>query len=476
MKKLLLSLATVALTGAFAMADNVTVNFSDETAAASLPTAESATPSTAKISGIDFEFMNCKKGSYNGVYLQISAKSVTPMGYVAFTLPDNCTKFTITTGGNASKKVTVSLTAGSKTIKENVVLNQTGSDFAFEIPADYQDAGTKYTLQVTNKYNAQITKIVFETEQGGSSTLTPAGLSFPESQYTVVMGEEFTAPALTKATDAAATYTSSNEEVATVDAATGAVTILAAGTTVIKAATPATATYKAGEASYTLKVVAAYNSIAEVYAAEGVSGIINFPLAVAYQNGSSTYALDDAGNYTLIYGTNVGTRERGDIIPAGWEGKYSPYNGLPEIVPVTTPAESTDHIDYTPVEVESVNADMMNYVVVLKKVTFAADTPAGRSNFEGTAEDGTEYTFRNNFLLETVVAGTYNVELAVSTYGDALQLYPTKYTTWESGVNEITVAEGEAQYFNMQGVRVANPENGMFIRIQNGKAQKVVIK
>ena len=44
------------------------------------------------------------------------------------------------------------------------------------------------------------------------------------------------------------------------------------------------------------------------------------------------------------------------------------------------------------------------------------------------------------------------------------------------GVDEITAAEGETQYYNMQGVRVANPENGMFICIQNGKAQKVVIK
>ena len=114
---------------------------------------------------------------------------------------------------------------------------------------------------------------------------------------------------------------------------------------------------------------------------------------------------------------------------------------------------------------------MMNYVVVLKKVTFAE-----YASTEGTTEDGTTYTFYNKFGINPVVAGTYNVELAVSTYNDNMQLYPIKYTEWESGVNDITTAEGEAQYFNMQGVRVANPENGMFIRIQNGKAQKVVIK
>lgn len=35
-------------------------------------------------------------------------------------------------------------------------------------------------------------------------------------------------------------------------------------------------------------------------------------------------------------------------------------------------------------------------------------------------------------------------------------------------------AEGAANYFNLQGARVAQPEHGMYIRVINGKAQKVV--
>lgn len=41
-------------------------------------------------------------------------------------------------------------------------------------------------------------------------------------------------------------------------------------------------------------------------------------------------------------------------------------------------------------------------------------------------------------------------------------------------VDAIEVEEGEAQYFNLQGVRVAKPENGIFVRVLNGKAAKVV--
>ena len=42
-----------------------------------------------------------------------------------------------------------------------------------------------------------------------------------------------------------------------------------------------------------------------------------------------------------------------------------------------------------------------------------------------------------------------------------------------SGIAGIEAENGEAVYFNLQGVRVENPENGIFIRVQNGKAVKI---
>ncbi len=43
-----------------------------------------------------------------------------------------------------------------------------------------------------------------------------------------------------------------------------------------------------------------------------------------------------------------------------------------------------------------------------------------------------------------------------------------------TGIAGIEAEDGEAVYFNLQGVRVQNPENGVFIRVQNGKAVKIV--
>lgn len=44
-----------------------------------------------------------------------------------------------------------------------------------------------------------------------------------------------------------------------------------------------------------------------------------------------------------------------------------------------------------------------------------------------------------------------------------------------SGVAEVAVAE-DAEYYTLQGIKVANPENGIFIKVVNGKASKVNLK
>ncbi len=65
----------------------------------------------------------------------------------------------------------------------------------------------------------------------------------------------FTLAAPTTSSDGALSYTSSNTAVATINATTGLVTIVAGGSTTITASMPATATYASGSASTTLSVL-----------------------------------------------------------------------------------------------------------------------------------------------------------------------------------------------------------------------------
>lgn len=112
------------------------------------------------------------------------------------------------------------------------------------------------TITIDDKTKAVWVKSISVKNQDVVPGKEAAGLSFgEETKFTVDLSGTFTAPTLTKATDAAATYASSETSVATVDASTGDVTLVGAGTTTITATTPETDAYMAGSASYTLTVI-----------------------------------------------------------------------------------------------------------------------------------------------------------------------------------------------------------------------------
>ena len=81
-------------------------------------------------------------------------------------------------------------------------------------------------------------------------------LKFSAATAQATMNAEFQAPTLTKSPEnlEGVEFTSSNEAAATVDKTTGAVTLVGAGETTIKAAFAGSTVYEASEASYTLTV------------------------------------------------------------------------------------------------------------------------------------------------------------------------------------------------------------------------------
>ena len=80
-------------------------------------------------------------------------------------------------------------------------------------------------------------------------------LSFPQTSYTVEMGDVFSTPKLDGLPEGVTpAYTSSNTEVATVDATTGDVKIVGVGTTTITVTSPETGIYEGATTSYELTV------------------------------------------------------------------------------------------------------------------------------------------------------------------------------------------------------------------------------
>lgn len=153
------------------------------------------------------------------------------------------------------ERLQVSISEGSLSASEVTISAATGDEWT---NCTLNITGATPTSQITfsgvqpNKARFFIGEVTITQSTSGKES---AGLAFEGgNSFSADLSKPFTAPTLTKATDAAATFASSNPEVATVDATTGAVSLVAAGQTTITATTPETDTYAAGSASYTLTV------------------------------------------------------------------------------------------------------------------------------------------------------------------------------------------------------------------------------
>lgn len=115
------------------------------------------------------------------------------------------------------------------------------------------------------------------------------GLVFSETDVTATIGEPFTAPTFTKETTAEVTYSSDNEEVATVDAQTGEVTIVALGTAKITAQAAENDEYAAGSASYTITVK------------NPVLAEVTLPYTETFKDDQGSFVIEDVNLSGLTY-------------------------------------------------------------------------------------------------------------------------------------------------------------------------------
>ena len=246
---------------------------------------------------------------------------------------------------------------------------------------------------------------------------------------------------------------------------------------------------KSGESVVTYTVVKGMNIAEVVDLKNNESFVMDTPLTVIYVNSADTrynYVYAE-GVYSLIYSNSKLNLKTGDVIKSGWSGTMSYYNGLPELVPagnVETTGETGTIPAVATVTVNEINNTLVNTPVIINNVNFAAATPDKTTDtFTGKVAE-TELAFRNTFKLEKVEAGEYNVTCIVSVFdkgktelGTELQLVPIAYEAVSTGIDEIEAAENApVEYFNLQGVRVANPENGLYIRRQGNKVTKVIVK
>ena len=191
----------------------------------------------------------------------------------------------------------------------------------------------------------------------------PAGLEFAAATAEATIGEAFTAPTLTFATTAAISYTSSTPAVATVDAATGAVTPLTEGTTTIMATSAANDEFEAGSAQYVLTVKAASTpvdpeqptNVTIVYAnhsADALDVTVDGINAKAVNNGGSTDPQYHAATAALrLYAKNdltISGKEIEKIVfTLAEDAKYRYTTFTPSVGTMATQAKGDTQMTWT---------------------------------------------------------------------------------------------------------------------------------
>lgn len=449
MKKLLLTLAAAVL-GLSASAADVTFTFGMNNAYG-LPTTKD-----------DAAYV--KDATVESAPVKMDLKATSGNG---FRLWDDGLRLYKTGSGQASITVTATdavITGFEMVVKnkftsvklDNSDLTYTSSSKTYSWTGSGEAAPEFVITQTGGNYAIVSIKVTYEVG-GTPDTRKDADLSFPEEKYTVTIGEPFTAPELTKATPAAATYSSDKETVATVDATTGAVTIVGVGTARITATTEATDEYKAGTASYLLTV-------------NKVVVPVDVELATTIADGKYAFFIPEHGVCKPITGSSFGypIAEAVEVT----DNKFTTNEDY--LVTITNVADK----GYT---IKDVNEKYWGMDAThFGGINVYTDADAANSNcywniefvdntvkVANTGREGAYISFKN-----------YNSDWELVTTDTADQPLPQLFKVYiPTSVAEIETAENApVEYFNLQGVRVANPENGLYIRRQGNKVSKVIVK
>ncbi len=328
--------------------------------------------------------------------------------------------------------------------------------------------GSASSIPFTASGSVTIKTITITYTGGTVDDRKDAGLAFSETSVTLRLNEEFTAPTLTKETTAAVTYASDATEVATVDATTGAVSIVGVGTARITATAEANDEYKAGSASYLITVKEALpegamyvSEMGEDFTFEDVQGGFQ-----PWQH-SSSYGLMGTGykNNTTNAVTGIAASPVIDLTEyesaqLTFKTAFNNYKINNAMIDVA------DFDGYAYIVVKEEGDDWVELAQATAPEafswTFYDNEPIDLSDY-----DGMKIQIGFKYVSTAECAGTWEVNNIVVTANAASSIDDMSADTDADAANAV--------YYNLQGARVDNPVNGqVYIRVINNKAEKVM--
>lgn len=277
MRKLLLSLLFLIVASVVGYAGTIEINTTPTGLGLAKVNAYQATAQEATINGIKYKL------NYYGLYDTYMRVKGNKAANVNFTF-NNTTpidniksiklvKSSATTGSFTATKIYVKISDSEITsapaITGAIQGSAAGNDVLLTVPEG--TTGSYFQIIFDNGATSNtpsLSQIIIETED---PNLIDPELSFPQAEYEVALGAAFTAPTVTAPEGVIVKYASENTEVAEVDETTGVVTLKnVEGEAEIVATSEANETYKAGTASYIIKVLDSRKDAGISFTAESV--------------------------------------------------------------------------------------------------------------------------------------------------------------------------------------------------------------
>lgn len=358
-------------------------------------------------------------------YLMVNGKNVKG-AYVSTSLSQACKEISIAIGSgsstNAKSKINI---YGGETLIETITAIPANSPIKVSIPEALRAAGTVYKIEsATTSYNQQITSIKF-IEPTADATLDTD----------------------VKTLDVAVPLNAS---------ITKSVKVLAENITGSITATCQNADVKITPATFT--------------AEEGAEGV-----EITYTGSEA----DEVSATITFAAGEVKTDVTLSVLVVANEGTEANPLTVNDVIAINSKYDATKPVCVTGVIGSKTAANATNGV--LGEADKAAATniilTQGEAKIGVALPAGDARTKLNIVDNEGNIGKTVVVKGTLEPYFGAPGVKNTEYVSGLSGVENVGVdaEQGVVKYYNLQGVEVANPESGLYIRVQGDKATKVIL-
>lgn len=148
----------------------------------------------------------------------------------------------------------------------------------------------------------------------------------------------------------------------------------------------------------------------------------------------------------------------------------------PETITITEYTDGTCDLLLPNFQIEMFGSLMPLGDIMVEGAT-VTDSGNGVKTYAGQV-DGMQLEF--DIVADVTMNGTIDalgeVNMNIDVLWEGMPIICTFTTKMATSVEDLVVEDTVVEYYNLQGVKVANPSNGVFIRVANGKATKVLVK